>query len=105
MSTIKEIRIASGMTQQAFSDYLEIPKRTIENWESGTNKCPEYVVKLIRDKMQSRRHQLVERLLKDGVNLALVNKMTVQEMEKAASYDDYDDYNDYLTHLAHVYDI
>ena len=31
--TIKELRTASGMTQQAFADYLHIPKRSIENWE------------------------------------------------------------------------
>lgn len=33
--TIKEMRTASGMTQQQFSEKLQIPKRSIENWEGG----------------------------------------------------------------------
>ena len=35
------------MTQQQFSDMLHIPKRSIENWESGARQCPEYVNELI----------------------------------------------------------
>lgn len=31
---IKEIRLISGLSQQAFSDKYKIPKRTIENWEA-----------------------------------------------------------------------
>ena len=50
--TIKELRTASGMTQQQFSEYFNIPKRTIENWEGGKNKCPEYLLELIRYKLE-----------------------------------------------------
>lgn len=45
--TIKEMRTASGMTQQQFSDLLCIPKRSIENWEGGKRECPEYLLRLI----------------------------------------------------------
>ena len=31
-SKIKEARISAGFTQQELSDWLEIPKRTLENW-------------------------------------------------------------------------
>ena len=44
---IKEIRTAAGLTQQAMSDLLHIPKRTIENWEGGKNEPPAYLVELI----------------------------------------------------------
>lgn len=44
---IKELRLKAGLTQQSMSDKFEIPKRTIENWETGKNKCPVYVEKLI----------------------------------------------------------
>lgn len=37
--TIKEARKAAGLTQQALSDWLGIPKRTIENWEGGQRSC------------------------------------------------------------------
>lgn len=51
----------SGMTQQEFANYFEIPKRTIENWEGGQRKCPEYLEKLIEYK-----------LIKEGYTLKLV---------------------------------
>lgn len=50
--TIKELRTACGMTQQAFSDYFNIPKRTIEDWESGRRKPSQWVVELIEYKLE-----------------------------------------------------
>ena len=50
--TIKELRTASGMTQQQFSEYFNIPKRTIENWEGGKRQCPEYLLELIEYKLK-----------------------------------------------------
>lgn len=51
--TIKEARIAANLTQQQMSDFLGIPKRTIEDWESGTRKPPEYVERLVVEKLNS----------------------------------------------------
>lgn len=59
--TIKDLRTMSKMTQQEFSKYFEIPKRTIENWEGGQRKCPKYLKKLIEYK-----------LVKEGYILKLV---------------------------------
>lgn len=47
MNEIKALREATGLTQRAFADLLGIPKRSIENWESGVSNPPEYVVRLI----------------------------------------------------------
>ena len=47
----KELRQQSGMTQRQFADYFGIPKRTIENWEAGVNKCPEYLLDLMKYKL------------------------------------------------------
>lgn len=44
---IKEMRFLCGMTQLAFAVRLQIPKRTIENWESGQRSCPKYLRSLI----------------------------------------------------------
>ena len=41
------------MTQQKFSEYFNIPKRTIENWEGEKNKCPEYLLELIEYKLKN----------------------------------------------------
>lgn len=49
--TFKSLRTASGMTQQAFADFFGIPKRTIENWDGGQRKCPDYLLDLMRYKL------------------------------------------------------
>lgn len=46
--TIKELRSQTGLTQQAMSDLLHIPKRTIENWEAGSREPPQYVIDLTK---------------------------------------------------------
>lgn len=50
--TIKELRTAAGMTQQAFAEYLHIPKRNIENWETGVARPAEYLIELIEYKLK-----------------------------------------------------
>ena len=44
---IKEIRKLTGLSQAKFAARYEIPKRTIENWETGKTQPPEYVYKLL----------------------------------------------------------
>ena len=44
---IKEVRSEYKITQQELSDLTEIPKRTIENWESGKRKPSPWVEKLL----------------------------------------------------------
>lgn len=50
---IKDARLNAGLTQKAMSDLLEIPLRTIENWEGGKSKPPIYVEKLIIEKLDN----------------------------------------------------
>lgn len=52
MSKIKDIRSATNMTQKEFSKYLKIPMRTIQHWENETRKCPDYVMELIRFRVE-----------------------------------------------------
>lgn len=52
--TIKAARKQVGLSQQELSDWLEIPKRTIEDWESGKRIPPRYVEKLVIEKILSR---------------------------------------------------
>ena len=46
--SIREIRQDTGLTQAEFAEKFHIPKRSIENWESGKRKCPEYVNYLLQ---------------------------------------------------------
>lgn len=45
--TIKEIRERTGLSQRKFCAALGIPTRTLEDWERGVSKCPDYVAALI----------------------------------------------------------
>lgn len=47
MLSIKEARIKANLTQAEMSEKMCIPKRTIEDWERGTRKPPEYVARLV----------------------------------------------------------
>lgn len=44
---IKELRVQLGNTQSEFAARYKIPFRTIQNWESGTRKPPEYIQNLL----------------------------------------------------------
>ncbi len=46
--SVKKMRKLLGMSQDGFSRKYGIPKRTIENWESGDRQPPEYVLDLLR---------------------------------------------------------
>lgn len=45
--TIKELREVTGLTQQKFAEKYHIPKRTLENWESGSRKASETILYLL----------------------------------------------------------
>lgn len=47
MSKIREARLASKLTQQQMSEKLEIPIRTIQDWETGKRVPPKYVERLV----------------------------------------------------------
>lgn len=55
MNNLKEARQAAGLSQAKMSKLFEIPKRTIESWESGERKPPVYVEKLIIEKLQQMK--------------------------------------------------
>jgi DNA-binding transcriptional regulator YiaG len=49
----KEIRELSGMNLKQFSEYFNIPYRTVQNWDLGLRQCPEYVLELIQYKLNN----------------------------------------------------
>ena len=48
---IRAIRYASGMTRNEFCKWLNIPYRTLQEWELGGRSMPEYVLNLIAYKV------------------------------------------------------
>lgn len=45
--TIKELRTAAGLTQQAFAECIGCSKRAVESWEQGKREAPAYLLFLI----------------------------------------------------------
>ena len=50
--TFKELREAYNMTLTQVSEYFDIPYRTVQNWDGGQRKCPEYLLKLMEYKLK-----------------------------------------------------
>ena len=46
------LRNKSGMSRTQFSEYFGIPYRTIQDWELGNRKCPEYLLELMEYKLK-----------------------------------------------------
>ena len=56
-NTIKNTRIKYGLTQTQLSQITGIPFRTIQNWEGGQRKCPDYVAKMVVDLLDQKFNQ------------------------------------------------
>ncbi len=51
--TIREMRRGLGDTQSEFAERYNIPFRTIQNWETGLRKPPEYIVELLESRYRA----------------------------------------------------
>ena len=51
MSTIRDARKASGLSQQGVTDSLGIPKRTLQDWEAGKRTPPGWAEALVVEKL------------------------------------------------------
>ena len=54
----RSIRQSANLTQKQLSDMLGIPLRTIEDWDSGRRKPPEYVKDLIIFKLAAEGYDV-----------------------------------------------
>ena len=59
---LKEARKKADMTQQAMSDTMLIPKRTIEEWEGGRRTPPPYVQRFVLNELNTIIQNGVENL-------------------------------------------
>ena len=44
---IKELRKELGLSQAGFAEKWDIPKRTIEDWETGRREVKDYIVRMM----------------------------------------------------------
>ena len=52
MTTIKDARKAAGLSQQGVTDALGIPRRTLQDWESGRRTPPGWAEALVVEKLK-----------------------------------------------------
>lgn len=50
---IKELRESTGMNRKEFCKYLQIPYRTVTEWELDNRHAPEYVLRLLEYYIQN----------------------------------------------------
>lgn len=50
---IREMRTRLGDTQREFAARYNIPFRTVQNWETGTRKPPEYITALLESRIKN----------------------------------------------------
>ncbi len=54
---IKVLRTESGLNRKEFAEHFGIPLRTVEDWEAGKRKPPEYIPRLIEYQIKNEQHQ------------------------------------------------
>ena len=59
---VKELREQMGMNRREFSEYFNIPYRTVQDWEAEKRELPEYVLHLMEYKAE------MEKLVKEKKN-------------------------------------
>ena len=50
-----QMKEGSGMNWKEFSAYFQIPYRTVQDWERGNRKMPEYVMRLMEYKLRMEK--------------------------------------------------
>lgn len=63
---IRRLREQTGMTRKDFSIHIGIPLRTIEDWEAGRRRPPEYIPRLIE--YQLKYEELIVKKQKEEQN-------------------------------------
>lgn len=51
----KELLEQSCMSMKQFSEYFNIPYRTVQDWKSGARKCPDYLLNLMQYKLENEK--------------------------------------------------
>ena len=47
VNKLRKIREDLGLSRKAFSEYLGMPLRNLEEWQAGRRKMPEYLLRMI----------------------------------------------------------
>ena len=51
-----KLRKETGMNRKQFCEYFGIPYRTMTDWELGNRQMPEYLLRLMKYKVEMEKH-------------------------------------------------
>ena len=63
-----ELRNSTGMSRKEFCAYFEIPYRTLQDWELGNRKMPDYLLRLMAYKIEMEKLAGSKNVEKNGDN-------------------------------------
>lgn len=72
INKIKEARLNAGLTQAKMAEIFKIPKRTIENWETGSRKPPEWAELLVIDKLRNISEDIMDLLINKEITKCVI---------------------------------
>ena len=52
---LKKLRENTGMNRREFAEYFGIPYRTVQDWELGNRKMPDYLLRLLAYKVEMEK--------------------------------------------------
>lgn len=84
---IKSLIEASEMSQTKFAQYLGIPLRTVQNWATEKNACPEWTKNLIEFRLKAEGVINMMYIIRDreaGNEIARFNSLAEAEQELRA---------------------
>ena len=89
-----KIRESSGMNRKEFAEYLNIPYRTMQDWELGKSSMPKYVLELIDFKVKQellpnvkealKKDSVIERIQKGKKIISPKNSRSKEKQQKEA---------------------
>lgn len=60
-----ELRYSTGMNRREFAEYFDIPYRTVQEWELGNRKMPEYLLRLMAYKVRIENENSILNIQQD----------------------------------------
>lgn len=56
-----DLRETTGMNRREFCDYFGIPYRTVQDWELGNRRMPDYLLRLMAYKIKAEKLDKVKK--------------------------------------------
>ena len=76
IETMKKLREEAGLNRREFSDYMGIPLRTLEEWEAGRRRMPNYVLRLITYYVRMQKY-----IMENGITDKKIKEWDINDKE------------------------